>query len=97
MMANGLICEDSAIIAAFQQIVGPNIWKAFYGQREVTASNYVPAQLGYVLREALDRVREALEKCKYAKETQEKASRVFTKHLAEDTKRRKAAKAPIAA
>jgi hypothetical protein len=76
--------------------VGPNIWKAFYGQREITATNYVPAQLGYVLREALDRVREALEKCKYAKETREKATRVFTEHLLEDTKRRKATKAPTA-
>jgi hypothetical protein len=95
MMSSGLKCDESAIVEAFRQIVGKTIWEAFYGERQITSSDYVPAQLGYVTREALDRVREALEKSKYAKETRETAGKVFTKHLAEDTKRRKAARTSL--
>ena len=97
MMASGLDCADSEIVAAFSEIIGKKIWKDFYGERTVDSSSFVPAQLGYVLREALDRVRDALTKSKYMKQTTEKAGKVFAQHLQEDTKRRKAARTVIPA
>ena len=97
MLATGLQCAKGEVMEAFRQIVGIKIWTAFYGERKVTASDYVPAQLGYIIREALDRVRETLTQSKYAKQTSETAGRVFTEHLQADTKRRKAAKTPFPA
>ena len=89
MLATGLTAEKRSIVDAFSQIVGTDIWTAFYGERKITHLNYVPAQLGYVIREALDRVREVLEKSKHAKKSSEAAGKVFAKHLSDDTKRRK--------
>jgi hypothetical protein len=89
MLATGLTSEKRNIVDAFSQIVGQDIWTAFYGERKITHLNYVPAQLGTVIREALDRVREVLDKSKHAKVSSEAAGKVFAKHLSDDTKRRK--------
>ena len=94
MLTHGLIIEESHVVAAFQRIIGPKIWGDFYGSRSVGPADFVPAQLGQIIREALDRIGELLMKSKHSKKCVESAGKVFSKHLKDETKRRKAAAAP---
>ena len=69
---------------------GNVIWTNLYGNREITVDSYVPFQVGVILREALDRVREKITASKYTKKCEETASATFAERFQNDAKRRKA-------
>jgi hypothetical protein len=78
------------VIPSFKSIIGEVIWTNLYGERVVTVDSYVPFQVGVILREALDRVREKITASKYTKGCEEKASASFAEKFQNDAKRRKA-------
>jgi hypothetical protein len=76
-MADGTGSRPDAIVPSFREIVGVPIWTSFFGERVVTTDTLFPVQLANVVREALDRVREMLDKTKDAKANTEQATEAF--------------------
>ena len=76
-MADGTGSRPDAIVPSFREIVGAQIWTSFFGDRVVTTETLFPVQLANVVREALDRVRDMLDKGKDAKVNTEQATEAF--------------------
>ena len=92
MLAQGFGCKDEEVMPWFRSVVGKTLWERFYANRVVKCTDYAPTQVGMIVREALDRVRDTLDNAKDSKKTQELAAQAFAKHSA-DAKKRKAEEA----
>ena len=90
---HGLPAKPEEVIPTIHAVVGQKIWDRFYPskEREITQKHYVPTQIGMILRETLDRVRDQLDKAKDNKKSQETAISFFAKHSAEHAKKRRIA------
>ena len=92
MLAHGLAIKQEEVIPTFQAIVGSKIWDRLYTSERknvITNGHYVPTQLGMIVRETLDRVRDKLDKVKDSQKSQELAPIFLAKHSADHAKKRK--------